>query len=229
MELPYLWRGISRVSKSGIIPPQGPLDAKICWLGEHPYTYGILDGKWMVDQCLRAEGLDPEKVYWTNVLRVNPGKFPANEKLAAKAVKSWAKGLDEEFRSLTQCKVVVACGPLALQRMTGYGWTGITDWAGSVLRREDVEDEMVWWQALRGAKEEIKHLTVWPVGSVVIPCLHPAGIISTPNRDSYVLLRRAVNKVARFLQGRLRGVEFVLNAYPSVEEVRGVTKSMFYL
>ena len=61
--------------------------------------------------------------------------WPAKGAEGAYLMREWAAQLDEEIGE-SKAKVVVACGGVALQRLTGF--TNITKWRGSVLRETDV-------------------------------------------------------------------------------------------
>ena len=67
-----------------IVPPEGPLDAQICFVGEAPGKDEDLFGRpfvgsagQLLDQCLRNAGIIRSEVLITNIFRQRP---PKNDK-----------------------------------------------------------------------------------------------------------------------------------------------------
>ena len=219
------------VPTSRTVPPSGPLDAKIAWIGEAPGVQEVYAGKpfvgptgYLIRTLMKGVGLDPELVYWSNVVRVNPGTFPAGS-VAAQMVERWAHVLDEELLALSECEIIVACGKVALQRLTGLKgkkgeWASIVDWHGSVLRREDchVGEEVTLWEHNQKSRGATTMDLKWPPKcQYVIPCLHPAGVLRDKGREGVPLVKRVIEKVKRLEQGRLRSYPIVGDFNPDVD------------
>src|SRR3990172_7996202 len=188
-----------------IVPPHGPLDAELCWVGESPGKVEVEKGRpfigpsgQAVRALMRQVGIDPDEVYWTNTCPVMMDPFPTGRQ-GAYVLDKWAARLDDELATLTKVKVVVACGGAALLRLTGR--TGIGDWRGSVLRQDDIPRELV----LHSSKRErvVRARPVLGPGVLVMPVLHPSGVLKDPQRAEWSLLKRDVERVERALRGAL--------------------------
>lgn len=198
------------------------------WVGEAPGKDEVRIGKpfvgasgWVARRTLRWAGFDDERdVRWANTIPFNPGKFPVSAR-GARLLKEHADALDSVILEMPNLKVVVACGGPAQARLTGrlaqdphnkkWSW-GIEKYHSFVFHRPNIPDVLKW------GKE--KHRTVLGDGVVVIPCLHPAGILRSKGRDELVNFRRAVQKVRQAVDGTLRKLEFETRTYPPVEDLR---------
>ena len=131
-----------------IVPSDGPLTARVLWVGEAPGRNEVIEGRpfvgasgQIVKRTLQWAGIDADRdVRFTNVCRHNPGTFPTGQS-GAELMKHYASELDAEIAEMPNLRVIVACGGPALTRLTGRrslagnGW-GINDWRGSVLHNE---------------------------------------------------------------------------------------------
>lgn len=198
-----------------IVKPYGPRDAKILWIGEAPGKVEEIEGKPFVGPtgykarfAVRMAGFSDETdVRWLNTVWRNPGKFPVG-KAGALLMKAWADEVDAEIEAFTG-DVIIACGGVALRRLTGF--TSIDDWHCSVLRRSDLPSTMVWHQTSR---EFISHPCAIKDNHVVIPVLHPAGIMNTKRREKLPLFMRGVEKAVLAASGSLRKYDYELIVEP---------------
>lgn len=196
-----------------IVNSDGPLTARVLWVGEapgHEEVYrGIpfigASGK-MVRRELQKAGVDVEgDVRFSNAVRHNPGAFPVGA-AGAGLLKQYAEELDREILSMPNLRVIVACGGPAMTRLTGRRSKGDKAWGieryhNFVFHHDDLPDVMEWAQGVR-------HPTVIPKRVLVIPVLHPAGIMRSKGRDETISFRVGVRKVADALSKRLRKCEF---------------------
>ena len=215
------------------MPPDGPLDAPVLWVGEAPGKEEELAGKPFVGPSghevrknLRLAGINPDtQVRYANTVPFNPGQFP-NGRAGAKLLFDHASQLDQCISEMPQLRVIVACGGPALTRLTGKhavsrkyeaederarGW-GITDWRGSVLRNADLPGEIA-------LHPKFKLPTQYPPDIAIIPVLHPAGILRDPGRNEMFLFRRDVRKVKRYLDGTIAKHKYDLFVEPTHAEI----------
>lgn len=200
------------------------------WVGEAPGKVEVLEGApfvgptgELVRRDLRWAGVNiAHDVRFTNTCRHNPGQWPENKEQGGELMAMYASILDAEIAEMPNLRVIVACGGVALQRLTGY--TNVTDWRGSVLRPKDLPDVLRW-------SKKHTHVTQFPEGIVIIPTLHPAGIIHSGNRDDIVLFRRDVRKVASAVAGDLKKVQFntFFSPPPEVVLARAAEAKWVYL
>jgi uracil-DNA glycosylase family 4 len=206
------------------VPSSGPLTARVLWVGEAPGRDEVIHGKpfigasgQLVRRTLQWAGVDVESdVRFTNAVRHNPGSFPTGL-AGAKLLAQYAGELDREIAEMKHLKVIVACGGPAMTRLTGKrskkdtGW-GIERYHNFVFRVKDIPIHMEW-----GAG--VKHRTYLPPDVIVIPVLHPAGIMRSKGRDEMLNFRRGVRKVKAFLDGTTSKIEFNEVFAPSVEVI----------
>lgn len=198
-----------------VVPPHGSLDAPILVVAESPAeneerTLIPLSGPsgWLMDDVLREVGLSPDEILKTNVHWTAAGKWPTKSLDNAHLLAAWAEQLDEVIKE-SKAKVVVTMGGPALQRMTGL--TNVTDWRGSTLRFVDDPfdgDEMSWHHTLPRYKRR------WPTGAMLVPTLHPSGILRDPRRSSLFLFKRDWEKVAKIVRGSWTPLEYEFHIQP---------------
>jgi uracil-DNA glycosylase family 4 len=131
--------------KSTYVGGEGPMDCKICIVGDAPGKEEIAFGRPFVgpagrelDKLLYSAGINRQECYITNVIKEQPK--PTNQDIkkfidaqhgtVSTAGKQYLDILKEE---LTQCdaNIFVALGSVALFALTSL--TGITKWGGSIL------------------------------------------------------------------------------------------------
>lgn len=201
-----------------VVPPYGPLDAPIAWVGESP---GFEEEKELRPFCgpsgiyarkaLNKFGIsDSNDVLWTNVCPVKVFPWPSNAH-GDKLIHMYAGQLDETLAQMTGCKVVVACGAVALRRLTGFSDLG--SWQGAVLRRDDVPGALQWHRTLD------EYPLTWPTGAVCVPIWHPSGILRDIGREAGVEFYATIRKVSQILAGTLPACDIVHQFYPSVGEL----------
>ena len=194
------------------VPAFGPVgSAKLLWVGEAPGreecaapTKGPFTGASgrVVRGALRHAGLDPSHdVRWANVLPVNPGKL--TPQLHDRWLEEWWSNLDDELAT-TGARVIVACGGLALKRLTGL--TSIADEAGGVIDAATLPRVV----AVKGRGREVG---LRP-GTVVIPVLHPAGILRTKLQADLLPWRRWVDRVVGWVQQLSGGAAYTPATLP---------------
>ncbi len=130
---------------TNIIPPDGPLNAKICFILEAPGEEEDLGGKPAIgtagqffDRCITSKGLLRSEVLVHNVFTQRPPNNKVNYYFQDKSNKkpTW-EGEEhiEELRKWLRTKVksnlIVSCGGPSTYILTGK--YGITKWRGSVL------------------------------------------------------------------------------------------------
>ena len=130
---------------------------------------------------------------------------------------SYAVELDDEIASMPNLKVIVACGGPAMTRLTGRrskkdkGW-GIERYHNFIFRNADIPQVMEWASGVR-------HLTRLPENLIIIPVLHPAGIMRSKGRDEMLSFRRGCRKVYRAINDQLQKVTFHESFAPPVKEI----------
>ncbi len=165
------------------IPPEGPSNPDIIFVGEaggseearlkQPFVGK--SGKFL-DQITSALGLRREDNYYTNVVKLQP---PGNkidsyfyQSQFSHAGEEWVEMLHEELNA-TDCNVIVALGNTALRATAGE--IGINRWRGSPLVSSKLP------------------------GKVIIPTLHPSGILRGNYMGRY-LLASDITKAKKFIE-----------------------------
>jgi uracil-DNA glycosylase family 4 len=217
------------------VPSDGPLSARLLWVGEAPGHTEVAEGKpfvgasgQIVRSTLRWAGFDVEHdVRFTNAVRHNPGQFPA-DKRGSELLLEYAAELDAEISSMPQLRVVVACGGPAATRLTGRrsgsGWD-IGNNRGYVFHNAHLPTAMRWHPS------SDPWITRMPEGVVVVPTFHPAGIMRSKGRDDIALLRRDVHKAKLAVDKRLKrpNISIVLNPDPrAVEKAACDAQRMYF-
>lgn len=221
------------MSHTQVVPPTLVEGAAIALLGESPGAKELQEGRgwcgpagWLLASTLRDVGVDIDACVRINAAWEQPqgGKWPTRERDGATLMERYAAGVDEALAAVPTLRVVVAAGAVALQRMTGL--TDITAWRGSTLRYEDepMGPAMEWARVGHGGKGGGSELAIrwprrWPQGVMVVPTLHPAGILRDPSRSDLFLLRRDLAKAAAIARGAWAPHEHELRCYPLPEEV----------
>ena len=182
--------------------PSGPFDAKVLFVGEAPGKdeaaraqlgpFTGMSGR-AVRGVLKYAGLQVEKtssrdVRFTNVIPFNPGKIDGStyDRLLTE---HWDVVSDDLARM--KPRVIVACGGLALRRLTGM--TDIRGEHGSVYFSHEVPEHVTFGGEI--------YRTRIPDGSLVIPMLHPAGVMHTKIRAEWLQCKRVLDRVALYAMG----------------------------
>lgn len=203
------------------VPSYGPLNAPIAWIGESPGQEEVNKGQPFVGMtgqyvrgALRSLSIDPERdVWWSNVCEQRVWPWPSGS-INDRLIDEWHDVLDGQLRQLTGCKVIVACGGVALQRLTGM--TDLSSWWGSVIRRDDLPATV---QYGKGKPRQL----YWPPDAVCIPLWHPAGIFNDPSRRATPEFQRSVMKVAKVARGGakvLKSYPFDLHTYSTLDDLQ---------
>lgn len=203
-----------------VVQPSGSLDAPILVIAESPASYEERTGVpltgpsgWLLDEVLTSVGLSPSEILKTNVHWTALGTWPTQGLQSAQALKVWAPQLDDLIRA-SKAKVVVTMGGPALQRMTGL--TNVTDWRGSTLRYVDDPfdgEEMTWHPKVPS------HPRVWPLDAMLVPTLHPSGILRDPRRSNLFLFKRDWEKVAKIVRGSWSPLEYEFHITPDPHQM----------
>ena len=105
-----------KFSNRKIIFGSGLVGSKIVFVTDHPGPDGAKEGKpiagnnqKLLNKLLRSAGLDPGKVYFTNVVKY----YPQDKKPTPKEIKSYVPFLKEEIKTVGP-KLVVTLGDMAL-------------------------------------------------------------------------------------------------------------------
>lgn len=105
-----------KFSNRKLIFGRGSIGSKIIFVTDHPGPDGAKEGKpiagnnqKLFNKILRSAGIDPKKVYFTNVVKY----FPQDKKPTPKEIKSYVPFLKEEIKTVGP-KVVVTLGDMAL-------------------------------------------------------------------------------------------------------------------
>ena len=205
-----------------VVKPYGPRDAKVLFLGEAPAGEEENQGQPFVGAsgvqarfaCKLAGIDDKADVRWLNTAWRGfgwPYKFPSG-RAGAEVVQQWATEVDRELRAFTG-DVIIACGGVALRRLTGF--TSIDDWHSSVLRQDDLPDELVWYKSATKVISGINILKHAHSKAVIIPVLHPAGILKDPRKEKTPLFYRDIEKAGLYLSKNLRTYDMNLVLRPS--------------
>ena len=149
--------GCPITNKQHRVPPFGPAQTKIAFLGEAPGAVEVRQGRPFVGEsgkllraAITACGRDPETFYYTNACKC---PIPKGKSAAAEAVRACKVTLEEEF-STHGVETIIALGNTAMSSLD-LPSEGITKTHGQVFQ----------WRGL-----------------TVIPIYHPASVLYTPDR-----------------------------------------------
>jgi len=105
-----------KFSNRKLIFGRGLIGSKVVFVSDHPGSDGVKENKplagnngKLINKLLRESGIDPKKVYFTNVIKYHP----QDKKPSPKEIKSYLPFLKEELRTVGP-KVVVTLGDIAL-------------------------------------------------------------------------------------------------------------------
>src|SRR3989338_9295367 len=105
-----------KFSNRQLIFGRGLIGSKVVFVSDHPGSDGVKENKplagnngKLINRLLRESGIDPKKVYFTNVIKYHP----QDKKPSPKEIKSYVPFLKEEMRTVGP-KVVVTLGDVAL-------------------------------------------------------------------------------------------------------------------
>lgn len=186
------------------VPASGSLSALLYHVGEapgrqeekhRPPTPWIgASGQW-TRTAYRMEGLRVDQfismdVRFANVAPINLGRIKGGQR--DRHALDWWDNISDDLARM-EPKVIVACGGLALRRLTGL--TDITDEHGSVIPAGELPGTVV----VGGRPMELG----LPRGTLIIPCLHPAGIMQTRIQGEKTSLDRILRRAARYANGTL--------------------------
>jgi uracil-DNA glycosylase family 4 len=185
------------------VPGSGPYTCKVLFIGEAPGRQEELKGEPFIGQtgrfvraALRGGGIDPDtEVRFNNALPVNV-EIPGDARARQKLIDQYAGWLDED---LARCKpkVIVACGGVALQRLTGR--TDITEEHGAVepVRTHGASGTVL----LSSEASFIPHTTTTP--QLLVSTLHPSGAFHTKLQAGKETIGRVITRAARYATGQL--------------------------
>lgn len=139
-----------------MVKSRGFNDATLAIVGEAPGTMEVVKQRVLfektptgqfVDQMLAACGMRTNKVYFANALLCN---YPSGTKPGKRTIDACSKRLDFELKQLTNLKVIIACGNIAIQ---------------SLLNKDKITHELynVYWSERYSA--------------YIIPTYHPAFVL----------------------------------------------------
>ncbi len=180
------------------VRPSGPYDAKVLFVGEgagpdesaraHLGPFTGMSGR-AIRGVLKWAGLNVEKtssrdVRFTNVVPFNPGKLDGST--YDRLLREHWDVVSDDLARMTP-RVIVACGGLALRRLTGM--TDIRAEHGSVYFSHEIPAHTQFGR------------TRIPEGSLVIPMLHPAGVMHTKIRAEWLQCKRVLDRVALYAMG----------------------------
>lgn len=155
-----------------IVPGEGPLHARILFVGEQPGDQEDRSGRPFVgpagkllDECLEEAGIDRTEVFVTNAVKrfkfVQRGKRRLHQRPTSDEIAHYRWWLAEEIR-LVDPPTVVTLGAVALQGVTG---------------------KRVTLASVRGEPGE------WE-GHRLVPTVHPSYLLRIPDAESRSLERR---------------------------------------
>lgn len=179
------------------VPAAGPLDAPLLLVGEAPGPHEVARGEpfanpagagGYVRATLGQYGIPWDRVRRTNVIPHNPGRLTLHSRKRLVA-EHWTN-IDADLARSP--RVIVACGSAALLRLTGL--TDITDETGGVWPTHELP-------------HDINLAGTWrpsglPLDSLVVACLHPAGVMQTKIQAERVLIDAALRRACEYAQGR---------------------------
>jgi DNA polymerase len=178
--------------RSRIVKGDGPLDAKIIFIGEGPGEQEDRLGKPFVgragdllEDTIQALGLERKKVYITNVVCCRP---PENRSPKKAEIRACARRLDKELKTLTNARLIIALGDTAARTILARCFPALT-----FKRLEDVI----------GKRYEM----VMPIRCAVMAVYHPAFILrrrSKENETKWVNTLRAGIQWIRHKRKRLK-------------------------
>jgi len=179
------------------VPGVGPYTAPLLWIGEAPgqteERRGIpfvgVSGK-RVRHHLSNHGIDAEDIRINNVIPINVGKITAQNRDTLCA--SWWDNITDDLARMSP-RVIVACGGVALRRLTSL--TDITNESGGVIHSSTIGESITIKQ-----RRLPTHL---PDDTLVIPIVHPAGIMRTKVGGGWDHFDRIVARIARYATGAL--------------------------
>jgi len=137
--------GSSFQDNSQFVPGVGPYDAKIVIIGEAPGEHEVLErtpfvggsGR-LLRALLRNAGLDPNRIYFTNVVKIRPPKndfstFYIDGERRQNPSELLTHSIQELHNELNKIKpnVIVPLGAEALRAITGHREIG--KWRGSII------------------------------------------------------------------------------------------------
>lgn len=126
----------------------GPSNAKLAIVGEAPgrneedqlRPFVGQSGR-LARECIHEAGLDPEEVYWTNVVKHRPPNNDINLlHVIGKKVQDYLPQLWDEINALKP-NAILAFGNTALEALTGY--RGIDSYRGSILSAQRANTKVV--------------------------------------------------------------------------------------
>ena len=184
------------------VTPDGPITASLWVIGEAPgrqeartgipffgptgkSVRGVFDRAGLT--CYPAGR--SKDVYFNNVIPYNPGTVHANQ-IDSLVGKHWSN-LDAALKHGTP-KVIIACGGVALRRLTGH--TNISNWHGSVIPAGCLPATVQLAQT--------QYALGVPTSTLILPCLHPAGVMQTKLRAEWILVSAVLQRAAEYAKGK---------------------------
>jgi len=186
------------------VPATGPLGACVLHIGEAPGRQEVANNPPMpfvgatgqyVRGAYRRAGLDVGKyatvdVRFNNVIPFNAGRLTDRRYADKLIAENWENVTYDLER--TGAKVIVACGGVALRRLTGL--KDIVDEHGGVIPSETLPE-----QVMIGGRYLPLNL---PPGTLIVPMLHPAGVMQTKLQSERISMDRVLERVAGYAKGK---------------------------
>jgi len=142
------------------VPPYGPLDTGLLFVGEAPASQEVSEGKpfvgtagYNLNRLLNLAGIDRNNIRFTNLSKV-PALHYKMELMKVSEREEWEEKLIEEINSYEDLRVIVPLGNYALKALTGR--SGITKFRGSPMHPISA----------------IKHKD-----AIICPTIHPATML----------------------------------------------------
>lgn len=132
---------LSKLWKSNFVPGEGPKNADIMFCGEAPGFNEEKEKRPFIGRAgkllrslMEKHGIDPAKVYITNVVKFRP---PENRKPTPDEIKMCIEYLNNEIRSVRP-KIVVLLGDTALKALLGKSYAVTRD-HGKIVDKNGVK------------------------------------------------------------------------------------------
>ena len=175
--------------KRKYVEGSGPFDARLLWVGEAPGRHEEERGEpfigytgRVIRRGIRDNGLsDTYDVRWDNALPYNM-TIPREGARRRQLIDRFKSHLDSSLMR-TKYDILVACGEIALQRL--YGITGIKKEHGGVIP----------------VQRTTFHPAAHPGDALLIPILHPAGIMRTKIWAEMLSVQRVIRRITEYACG----------------------------
>lgn len=176
---------------SDVIPGEGPVDAKILFIGEAPGFQETIErrpfvgrsGKFFRKTLIEEAGIQESEVYITSIVKVRP---PKNRDPNPKEIAAFKSVLDQEIEIINP-RIIITLGRFSMNKFL-----------------ENVKISQV-----HGRLYKI----IWPVNSrknlFILPMYHPAaGLRSGKMRESFVADFKKIPKIIEWIENQKETVVF---------------------